>query len=192
MDPSSIEPVNSGVEDAHATPRIDTLSEESSAVEASGSSKKYSLRRTALIVSVIVHVLIAIGLFLWYVPSRTDDTSAQSVPATESNEENAKPSFKPPPPEPAADVGAEEIRDSVKAQIKAASALPEETQRSELAKNLRRLESIADQQSVVETSKTIAEALGIDSQQYANKEPPSEGTLDTNTAQLENVVANQG
>lgn len=76
----------------------------------------------------------------------------------------------------------------MESQFDAASKLSEEQKRSELEKNLQRLKSIANTESVRQVSEKIAGSLGLDVTQYAGKkEASTEGTFDVETSQLSDV-----
>ena len=133
--------------------------------------------KTALFVSLLVHVLIVIALAVWYFPrnARTGQVADRTMASTDQNSSDN--SRNPPPkPDPIDDheVDSEQIHRSIQSQIESVERLSEEEKRSELEKNLRRLESISDQESVVKTSQRIADALGLDSSQYMPRQPPEQ------------------
>lgn len=89
---------------------------------------------------------------------------------------------------PAAKVPPEQIEKSLALQIEQVEKLPDEKKLSELEKNLKRLESVANEDSVKEVTSTIASSLGLNEEQYAPKSAPAGGAFDTNTAQLQDVT----
>ena len=147
---------------------------------------KSSRRRTALLVSIIFHAILACVLVFWYLPSRSGTKTAQQVSGNSSGSSSKKPQ-KPAPPKPMEAVDPEQIQKSLDSQIKAVDSLSEEKKRSELEKNLRRLDSIANTDSVVKTSKTVANAIGLDSDTYNQPKPSAAGPIDVSTSQLEDI-----
>lgn len=162
-------------------------------------------RRRAITVSIVVHVILLGVLFVWYLPdpSAESGTSAGTVgsdPAGGDTTESSSESRGNPPAVPESirdiadqqrDVAPEEIDSSIKSQIEAAEKLPDDRKLTELEKNLKRLESLASEQSVDQLTSTVAESLGLDTDQYAPKEVPDEGAFDINSAQLSDVVRTQ-
>jgi hypothetical protein len=154
-----------------------------------------SRKRIALAVSLTLHAVLLLVLMFWYLPQRGNPNTA-SV-AEQSQDVNTAETAKAPPRSespaqpvepPQADVPEEQIRASVESQVEQAERLPDERKLSELEKNLRRLDSIADEQAVQETSAAVAESLGLDSNQYAPKPETAAGTFDASTAQIDDVL----
>ncbi|MCS7468037.1 hypothetical protein NZK35_15395 [Stieleria sp. ICT_E10.1] len=173
-------------------------------------------KRIAIGISLAVHAILLVVLLLWYVPraqvgSGPQVTSAKAARGGASEiESDASSSSRNPNANRSADestravpaeldsvaqapaeVSAQEIEQSIESQIRSAETLSDERKLTELEKNLQRLESVASEQSVQQVSSTIAQSLGLDVDQYADKTPPAEGTFDTNTAQLSDVVRTQ-
>jgi len=157
---------------------------------------KLSPKQTAITVSVVTHVALAIGLMVWYLPERPSRSAGhpaavQGQDAGDGESNQPTPPPKPRPPVPAsvpADVSDQEIRRSFQSQMESVARLSDDEKQSELEKNLKRLESIADPKSVDDLSGRVAQSLGLDPQQYAPKTPPAEGDFQTETAQLQDVV----
>lgn len=159
---------------------------------------KSSRRKTAVIVSVVVHVMIVVALYLWYVPRHQGESTNPSIASEKSAMESFEsPTPAAPPPSPEPEIENEQIEASMKSQLDAVEKLPEEKKRSELVKNLKRLESITDDQSVIQTSNRIAAAMGLDTTQYAPKpddpSSPSDSAdaisrFDPDTAQVSDVL----
>ncbi|WP_372896069.1 hypothetical protein [Stieleria sp.] len=167
-------------------------------------------KRLAIGISLAVHALLLVVLLVWYVPrpqvatgpqatgaagggaSETEsDTSSSSQPnANPSADESTRavPAELDDVAQAPAEVSPQEIEQSIESQIRSAETLSDERKLTELEKNLKRLESVANEQSVQQVSSTIAESLGLDVDQYADKTPPAEGAFDTHTAQLSDVV----
>lgn len=163
--------------------------------------KPRSRYRRAIVLSVIAHVVLMLGLLFWYLPSakqvkNADATSAQNT--TSSNDPASRvPRFPestrvPESTEDAGEIPKEEIEKSIQSQVEQFEDLPDQKKLSELEKNLRRLDSVATEESVVEVTTTIASTLGLDTDQYAKKEKPADGEFDTATAQLQDVTRSQG
>ncbi|MDV6028930.1 MAG: hypothetical protein F9B45_02235 [Phycisphaera sp. RhM] len=169
-------------------------------------------KRLAIGISLAVHAILLVVLLVWYVPrpqvasgpqvagadaagggaSETEsDTSSSSQPnASPSADESTRavPAELDNVAQAPAEVSPQEIEQSIESQIRSAETLSDERKLTELEKNLKRLESVASEQSVQQVSSTIAASLGLDVDQYADKTPPAEGAFDTNTAQLSDVV----
>lgn len=152
-------------------------------------TQRYGRYRWAIITSAIAHVILAIILFYWYWPSVRDITSVEAasgnVGASVSSQRDAPAPIQ---PEPVADVPPEQIARSIEAQVSQLESVPNDRKLTELEKKLKRLESVADRESLKQTTETIASSLGIDSEQYATKEAPDEGRFDTTTAQVKDVT----
>ena len=156
--------------------------------------KPRSRYRRAIILSVIAHVVLLLGLFFWYLPSVRQVKEVDAVSAQAAASSNA-PASRDSLPEAANDAGEipkEEIEKSIQSQVERFDNLPDEKKLSELEKNLKRLESVATEESVAEVTTTIASTLGLDTEQYAKKEKPADGEFDTTTAQLQDVTRSQG
>ena len=160
--------------------------------------KRLARKRLAPGVSLALHAVLLVVLLFWYLPRRQPPPSSAGLSAsTSASQPAATPSQSqaksPPPadPGPAGDVPKEQIEASLESQIKQAERLPDEKKLSELEKNLQRLNSIADPESVQQTSATIAESLGLDSDQYAPKPTPAEGEFDVQSAQISDVRRSQ-
>lgn len=167
-----------------------------SSAEIEPSNRPSQRRRLAILVSVVVHVVIAVALLFIYLPQSKPARVAES-PASESGSESDDnlSARQPPavaPPSPIDDVPPEQIEDSIQSQIDRSNRLSDDEKLSELEKNLRRLNSISDQQSVNEVTETIADTLGLDSRAYASDKTPAEGRFDFDSAQLEDVTRQRG
>ena len=169
-------------------------------------------KRLAIGISLAFHAILLVVLLVWYVPQpqvasgpqvttagaagggasdTQSDASSLSKPATNpSADESTRtvPAELDNVAQAAADVSPQEIEQSIESQIRSAETLSDQRKLTELEKNLKRLESVASEQSVQQVSSTIAQSLGLDVDQYADKTPPAEGVFDTNTAQLSDVV----
>jgi hypothetical protein len=86
-----------------------------------------------------------------------------------------------------AEVPADQIQASIRAQIRQVETLPDERKLEELEKNLRRLESISTQQSVREVTATIAGTLGLAPGPTAGEETNDEA-FDPESAQIQDVA----
>ena len=103
-------------------------------------TQQRSRYRPAIIVSVIVHIMLAIVLLFWYLPKRNqaDSTTKPAAAAAPANQRGE--SQTPPPPQPVTDVPGEQIEKSLESQIEQVKQLPDDRKLSELEKNLRRLD----------------------------------------------------
>lgn len=150
-------------------------------------------RRRALSVSLLFHLLLIGILFLWYVPSRIlpDQNSGTAEVQSETSAPSAA-STAPVPPKPDAavrdpQVPSDQIEASIDSQIEAVEKLSDERKLSELEKQLARLQAMATQQSVRQTTETIADSLGLEpGPEPAND--PIEGTFDPESAQIHEVT----
>ncbi|MCA9135971.1 MAG: cell envelope integrity protein TolA [Planctomycetales bacterium] len=163
---------------------------------------KFTRRQVAIGVSLVFHAALIAVLFAWYLPK----PSAESGPTASLGETDIgggdgvdspsasdnKPIVVPESIKDMAvqqpDVSRQEIERSIESQIEAAEKLPNDRKLTELERNLRRLESVASEQSIDQVTSTVAESLGLDVNQYAPKETPLDGTFDTNTAQMSDVL----
>ncbi|MGB7346869.1 MAG: hypothetical protein WBD20_21785, partial [Pirellulaceae bacterium] len=157
---------------------------------------KTSRLRWALIVSLIGHAVLLVVLLFWYLPNRNADTTTKdaSVAKTQAPAQTDRPA--PPPelmtPHSGNEIPAEQIEKSIESQIDAVKKLPDEAKLSELDKNLKRLKSIATEQSVQQVTEKIGSTLGLDTQQYQPKNDVPEGRFDFDTAQLSDVTKRKG
>ncbi len=158
-------------------------------------SMNRSRKRLALAVSVSLHAVLLLVLMFWYLPQRGDPNAApvadrsQDVKTAETAKAARQSESTAQRVEPAeADVPEEQIRASVESQVEQAERLPDERKLSELEKNLRRLDSITDEQAAREASAAVAESLGLDSNQYVPKPETAAGIFDTSTAQIDEVL----
>ena len=149
---------------------------------------KASFRRRAIVVSLTFHLLLLLVLLFWYLPKHNQPERSQPLAGQSSTKSDDQAAAKPPPPAPVADVAPEQIEKSVESQIEQVKRLPDERKLSELEKNLKRLNSVASEESVREVTTTIASTLGLDPGQYAPKNAPAEGPFDTDTGQLQDVT----
>ena len=151
-----------------------------------------SRRHFAITVSVVAHAVLLTVLCFRYLPRGSESSQNQPVATNASEDDRLATPPPPPPPESTEDVDEQQIERAVQSQIDAVSQIPDEQKRSELDRNLKRLQSMTDEQSVVETSRTIASALGLNAEAYAEKNPDqkSDSTtpFETDSAQLEDVV----
>ena len=146
-------------------------------------------RQIAISASLAFHAVLAVCLFLWYVPGRSPGPSSP-VAGMESAASDPGPPANDDPVEMApqpAEVSDREIERSIESQIESAERLTDERKLSELEKNLKRLESVADAGSVQEVTTRIAGTLGLDAEQYAEKPSPAEGRFEIDTSQLSDV-----
>ncbi len=158
--------------------------------------KSRSRKKFALVASLLFHAALAAVLLFWYVPSfKADPNSDAAVqqpvqqPAGTGTDRTAKAAEQPPASvtEPI-QVSDEEVQRSVESQIAEVQKLDDDRKRSELERNLRRLESISNEENVQKVSEKIAGALGLDSDQYSQKKEPAEGEFDFDTAQIESIL----
>ncbi len=154
---------------------------------------KWTRKRIALSVSLLVHALLLVVLCLWYLPgvdkgkhvgppTKATDIADDDRAAKEANRQELRQLADEP-----AEVSDQDLRRSVQSQIEQAGKLPDERKLSELESNLKRLDSIADQDSVREVSSAIANSFGLDSEQYQVKPLPADGEFDTESAQISDV-----
>jgi len=145
-----------------------------------------------------VHVFIAVVLLFIYLPGPEANDSAggpvsDSQSGThDSNSRDARRNPPVPPPAEVADIPAEQIEKSIEAQMEQVARLSDEEKLTELEKNLQRLESISDTESVQQMTTTIANTLGLDSQQYDPTKEAAEGSFDFDSAQLYDVTRQRG
>lgn len=166
--------------------------------ERDGKPRASVWRRWAIGVSIVVHIAIATTLLFIYLPGPDDNKgNAGSVSQSQTGSQDygaPEPRREPPVPPPAAvqDIPAEQIEKSIEAQMEQAAKLSDEEKLSELEKNLRRLESISDAESVQDVTTTIANTLGLDSSLYDPDKPAGEGRFDFDSAQLHDVTRQRG
>ena len=158
-----------------------------------GVPKRNSITRRAIVVSILFHLALIAALLFWYVPLPTaSKDGGVTQDADDSHLENARTDPTPaPPPAENPTVPKEQIEASIEAQIEAAESLPNERKLTELEKNLRRLESIASEDSVREVTATIAGSLGLEPGPQPAEKPPA-GAFDPDTAQILEVNRVQG
>ena len=143
----------------------------------------------AITISASFHVVLVIVLWSLYAP-RPDQSTKNNSPI------KTKPSLDDPkatqmsPAQPV-DIPSEQIQASVESQIEQIEKVSEEQKLSELDRNLERLNRIVDEESIPELTSAVAQAMGIDSTQYANQSIKPDGPLDTTTAQIEDVKRNK-
>ena len=167
-------------------------------VEDDGNANRQPSRRSkrirrAIIVSIVAHVIGVIALLFWYVP-QIKSQPQKAAAASDSSSASLPPSTPPPPSmptaQPADDVPSAEVQRSLESQIEAVEKLPDERKLNELEKNLKRLESVSNPDSVEDVAAKITSSLGLDSQQYAPKDPAEipGGDIDLEKAQLSDVT----
>lgn len=160
---------------------------------------KFTRKQIALGVSLIFHAALLAVLFFWYLPQQrttwtpptnTDHPSAGRPDQTTSTANRDLPELKELEQiaQQQPEVKQEEIAKSIESQIEQTQELTDEHKLTELEKNLKRLSSVASEQSVQQVSSTIAESLGLDAEQYASKSAPVDGTFDTDSAQMSDVL----
>lgn len=164
--------------------------------------------KRAVLISVAFHAALLVSLLFWYRPdpgpsSSDNETSPTSTPdpivKTESKllvESGDQDASKP------LDVPEEQIRKSIESRISDASKVPDRVKLSSLDKNLKRLDAIADPQSVNQLTEKIASTMGLDSQAYQPKPNDAEkfssnpaeasSSFDFDTAQLTDVTRSMG
>ena len=155
-------------------------------------SRRSKRIRSAIIVSIFAHVIGVIALLFWYVPY-SKSQSQKAAAASDSSSASLPPSTPPPPmptAQPADDVPGAEVQRSLESQIEAVKKLPNDRKLNELEKNLKRLESISNPDSVEQVASKITSSLGLDSEQYASKDPAEipAGNIDLKKAQLADVT----
>jgi len=159
---------------------------------------KLTRKQKAIGVSLLFHAVLLTLLLFWYVPRR--DAAAVSADARAEPESDRATRRDWPPAdgpktrlvEQQSDVSSSEIQDSIESQIEQAKKLPDEKKLTELEKNLKRLESVAGEQSVEQVSSTIADSLGLDVDQYAQKNVVADGVFDAGSAQMSDVLRTKG
>jgi hypothetical protein len=158
---------------------------------------RLSRRTVAITASLLAHAALLGVLMVWYLPRATpvassaQKTSDGEGPIDDQSNESSSPTKQRSAPTESPDVPAEQIGQSIESQLEQVSKLSDEQKRSELEKNLKRLDAIAQEDSVEQVSVTIAESLGLDSTQYTDKQPPADGSFDHDTAQLADVKRSQ-
>ena len=145
--------------------------------------------RRAVIASVIFHVGLLLALLYLYHPSH------QSA-AKSSRLADAQRKLEVLPAEnrssvPSQDAHAERIRTSINSQIEASSQLPTEQKLDELDDRLKRLSDSAESKDIEQITKTIADVMGLNRNQYQDRTPPAEGSFDANSVQLRDVKRTQ-
>lgn len=161
---------------------------------------RFSTRNVAISVSLAFHAVLFVVLLIWYVP-RPGGSPVSTVKSVSPDADGSKETGDRPPPSPPSDLlpteltpddlVADEINDSIESQIEQSERLTVEQKQSELEKNLKRLDSLADKESVDAVSATIANTLGLDSEQYEDSKAPADGPLDTESAQIMDVRKSQ-
>ncbi len=142
--------------------------------------KRPSRLQIAFVLSVVFHLLLLLGFYFWYVPSRNE--SDLSDASTEPNNATMV---------PVRDVIAEHIEKSIEVQIEESESKTNEEKLSGLDKNLERLHRISDDATVDQVSAKIAATMGIDREQYAEKPERPDGEFDVSSAQIESVKRTQ-
>ena len=144
-------------------------------------------RKWAVLASIVFHVALLIVLLVWRMsqPKLSTPVADNRQTVSRSDAPKATERLR---AEPVAEVPPEQIEKSLESQIQQVERLTDERKLSELDKNLSRLESVADPQSVQEVTATIASTMGLDTQQYAPKETPASGSFDTDSSQLQEVT----
>jgi TolA-binding protein len=155
--------------------------------EATEVNRKNSPYRKAIILSVSAHVVLAVVLLVWYVPSRRSNSAVPTAQVGSATDASGG-SSKPPQPEPLLDVSPQQVQASIDSQIEQVEKLSDERMLSELEQNLKRLDSLADEESVKQVTTTIASSIGLDQDQYAPQATPADGPFDSKTAQLQDVT----
>lgn len=157
------------------------------------SSRRSQRMRRAIIGSIVAHVIGGIALLCWYIPTTKPQLAKEPTSTSESSSDQA-PQNPPPPVTPTAplgdDVPKDEIQKSLEAQVEAAKQIPDERKLDQLEKNLKRLESVSNPESVNEVAAKITSSLGLDSEQYAAKKPEDvpAGEIDLSKAQLADIT----
>jgi hypothetical protein len=165
---------------------------------------KLTRQQKSIGISLFIHAVLLTVLLFWYLPRRNASSTTTGVPRQDVSppadlNRSAGQSISRSVPDDRnsvgrnsvdqqPDVSPQEIEDSIESQIEQVAKLPEERKRTELEKNLRRLESVASEQSVAQVSSTIARSLGLDKDQYARKQGPADGEFDTSSAQISDVI----
>lgn len=151
---------------------------------AASSSSKSSRFRIGIAISVLAHIVLVIVLVFKYIPSRSGNRGNTSVSQSEPTQSRPEP----PKPATSGSISPDQIQKSLDVQIEQIEKVSDEKKLSELERNLRRLESVASTDSVVETGTAVASKLGLNTSQYLANKPPQSGEFDPDTAQLADVT----
>ena len=148
--------------------------------------------------SLLFHAVLLTVLLCWYVPRRLSSSKSPELPGRVASRIDVNQSDDHPLPVPTPDdqnsageqpvVSAQEIQSSIDSQIEQVAKLSDEHKLTELEKNVRRLESMASDESVAQVSAMIAQSLTLDTDQYNRNRVPAEGEFDTNSAQMSDVL----
>ena len=145
------------------------------------------VRRRALIVSILFHVVLLSVLLFWYFPPRDSGQTQAAVKGANPQTSGVSPTQAPERSVIDPVVPASQMEASVQSTLDQIKDMPEEQKLSELEKNLRRLDAISNEQSVGKTRQVIAETLDLEPGAEPLSEPPG-GTFDAATAQIHNVI----
>jgi hypothetical protein len=140
--------------------------------------------------SAAFHFCVLIALVLIYIPKdrpAKPDNEARS-PSKEAH------FFKTSEPtsEPKLTAASKAIQTSVEAQIAKASSKPAEANLGELDIKLRQLDTFIDKKTVDETAQAISSTFFLDQNQYRIRDVPVAGPLNTDTAQILDIVQAKG
>lgn len=151
---------------------------------------KRSDGRRAFLAALAVHAVLFGALWVWNrkTPEVTAESDTAMAQGTSKESRLSEVPAPPLPPAPPADVDRNQVAASVEAQVEEAARLSDERKLSELEKNLGRLQRVATPEGLQSVNETIAGSLGLDTELYQPKTPPSEGTFDPSTGQLTDVV----
>ena len=152
-----------------------------------GDSPRPKRFRRAIVWSVLAHLIGGAIFLFWYLPNRDRESKTSAQVAGGQSDSSALDRQQEPKPNPAPLVPAEQIEKAVEKEIAKSEELPAEEKLSKLEKNLKRLESLSNPNSVKRISEKIGSSLGLNTKQYAPKKEVVDGRFDFDTAQLMDV-----
>lgn len=148
-----------------------------------------SARRRWVIAGVILaHVVLFVVFAFWYLPSTNRNPvgqTTQQAGATDGVSAGGSAGVAPTAAELVPD---DVLSKTVDMEIERSARLPDDQKLSELEKNLQRLESVADAESVEDITNKLTSTLGLDSDAYQPKPENTEGEFNYDTAQLDDVT----
>ena len=164
----------------------------------SGARSKRLRRKLAILASLLVHAVVFLVLFFWYLPKPEPEGDGAANAVASSDSGRQPPPSRPTPPEvqrqPAANpaVSPEEIEEPLQAKIEQFKDVPDQEKLSALEQNLDHLNAITTDESVEEVATVITDALRLPKGQYAAKDDAPEGLFDTHSAQIHDMTRARG
>ncbi|KAA1258739.1 hypothetical protein LF1_12620 [Rubripirellula obstinata] len=163
-----------------------------------GSKSWFRGYRIAILLSVLVHVAFVALLWFWWEPSvqpsASQQVAATEQPATEQSAAESPRKIEPPKTQAAEsdiEVPSDQIRSSVESQISQVNQISDSKKRETLDKKLDQLQRVSKPETVDQVAAAVAESMGIDQSQYADKPTIAKGEFDHNTAQIKAVNRTQ-